>query len=164
MNPEERVKEAYLVADTLYRYYAKLAARFYQFNLWLLFVISLLSIGAVIAGLSEAPVWAAVGLSSVAAVVAFMIPVLDFSRRAGVAASITAQCMDVVAGWDQLWWDVHSRRTYTEGWEKRHEELQLQLNRATSQAAIQNGFLDRGLLKAAGEDAQDYWDSAHAGA
>ena len=161
MNQQEtnKVWRGLLDAERFVRYYGRLAEKFSRWNRIALSVIAILTSGAAVAMLAELPAWAdgwAPPLLAVfAAALAFWLSYADYSRRAGIAAGIAAQCMELVQEWEELWLDANASDVSA-----RANELAGKMIRVTSPALQQQGFDDRKLNKRCEVEADHYWQVA----
>ena len=144
MNQQEtnKVWRGLLDAERFVRYYGRLAEKFSRWNRIALSVIAILTSGAAVAMLAELPgwtdSWAPPLLAVFAAALAFWLSYADYSRRAGIAAGIAAQCMELVQEWEELWLDANASDVSA-----RANELAGKMIRVTSPALQQQGFDDR---------------------
>ena len=112
MNQQEtsKVWRGLLDAERFVRYYSRLAEKFSRWNRIALSVIAVLTSGAAITMLAELPGWASGWtpplLAVLAAALAFCLSYADYSRRAGIAAGIAVQCVELAQEWEKLWLDA----------------------------------------------------------
>ena len=154
------VKELVIDADRIYRYYCKLSSKYAEANRRLMFAIAFVSVGAVVSVFAAPDYsWIAAVLSIAAALLATAVPLFDFSRRAGVAASIANSCMDITD--DVRGLVEKSRLVSTIEIQKDVDALTRRLTRATAPAALQDGFDDEKLSRQAYKEAQRSWESRY---
>ena len=161
MNQQEtnKVWRGLLDAERFTRYYSRLAEKFSRWNRIALSVIAVLTSGAAVAMIAELPGWASGWapplLAMLAAALAFWLSYADYSRKAGVAAAIAVQCMELAQEWEELWMDADAPDAPA-----RAKELAGRMIRATSPALQQHGFEDRKLNKRCEDEADEYWQVA----
>lgn len=161
MNQQEtnQVWRGILDAERLTRYYSRLAERFSTWNRRLMWLIAVLSSAAVATLFAELPGWTALwvpaAFSIPAAALALWASYADYSRKAGLAAGIASLCMELVQEWEPLWLDVDADDVPA-----RARELAQRLNRITTPALQQHGFVDDKLNKRCFDEANEYWQSA----
>ena len=158
MNQQEtnKIWRGLLDAERLTRYYSRLAEKFSRWNRVALSVIAALTLGAAVTMLAELPAWASgwspPAFALLASALAFWLSYADYSRRAGVAAAIAVQCMELAHEWEALWLDADAPDVSS-----RANELAGRMIRVTSPALQQHGFEDRKLNKRCAEEADEYW-------
>ena len=152
MNEQEtnKVWRGLLDAERFVRYYGRLAEKFSRWNRIALSVIAVLTSGAAVLMLAELPAWAdgwaPPSLAILAAALAFWLSYADYSRRAGIAAGIAVQCMELAQEWEELWLDADAPAPDVSA---RAKELSGRMIRVTSLALQQHGFEDRNSTSAA---------------
>ena len=147
-------------AQRIYRYYSKLSTKYARRHQALMLAISVLTVTAVVLiGIGVPVVFIAV-IAAGAAVLSAVIPILDYSRRAAVAASVAHLCMDLTDDWEHVWLRSRLRTEYRLVDE--YEVLIRRLTRATAPAALQHGFDDEKLNQQADAEAKRDWNLTHA--
>ena len=150
MNQQEtnKVWRGLLDAERYTRYYSRLAEKFSRWNRVALSVIAALTLGAAVTMLAELPGWASgwspPALALLASALAFWLSYADYSRKAGVAAGIAVQCMELAHEWEELWLDADAPNVSS-----RAKELAGRMIRVTSPALQQHVFEDRNSTSAA---------------
>ena len=160
----EQLKEGAIEADWIYRYYAGLAGKYSKYNQRFMFAIAISSVLAIAATVANVDEWWATALTvllaGAAASLATAIPLVDYSRRAGVAASIAGSCMDLTDDWEMLW--RKSKNMTEDDILRESEPLMRRLTRATAPALLQHGFDDVKRNTKSLTDAQENWELTHA--
>lgn len=150
----QRVWNGLNQAEWLQRYYGRLSEKFAYRNRLSLTIIGIFSLVAAAALFADLPSWARWTPSIPAlfvACVAVLLSYTEYSRKAGIAASVAIVCMDLVRNWVNLWYDLYSGKA-----RERAAVLEEQENRLTSLALIQSGMLDEKLREKYQKEAYEY--------
>ena len=162
MNEELRklIKRELVIAETLSRFYGRLAERFNRWHRLSLFGIVTASLMAVITALLEPAgvslIYAElsvipIGLSVVVILGALWLSYVDFSRHAGTAAGIASVCMDLVDEWEELLFSGYGDVA------PKARDLKQRINKLTSVALMEHGFEDPKLHRRCTDEANEYW-------
>ena len=152
-----RVWLGLLESDRLARYYGRLAERFghrHRIGMILLASFSLGAVATLFVSLREWGIWVSVAFSVPAAVIAIVLSYVDYSRKAGISASIASLCIELTQEWRQLWEGSDSNEVLS-----RANEFDRRLNMVTTPALQQTGFNDETLNGECEKKAYAYWPS-----
>ncbi len=163
MQDHGRVWRGLLEADRLSRYYGLIAERFrdkYRYAMWSIAVVSFaltaLGFGSAMrafdGNIKLAIVWGSVFTAFLVGAVALWVSYADYSRKAGLAASISHQCEELTHEWEDLWYDL-----YAEDAPARTRDLARRMTRIAATARYEGGFVDDALNAECTGDAYSYW-------
>ena len=162
---QSNVTKHAIEAQRIYRYYSKLSTKYARRHQALMLAISLLTVGAVVLIGMGAPLGFVSLAAAGAAIMSAVSPILDYSRRAAVAASVAHLCMDLTDDWEQVWLmskePTGYRLTAHNRLDDEYTTLVRRLTRATAPAALQHGFDDEKLNKEANAEAKRDWELTH---
>ena len=147
-----------LESGRLARYYGHLAERYSRYSrlsLMGLAVASIATAGISFLNLPSWAAWAAVLIPLLVAAAAIAMSYLDYSRRAGIAASIASLCIEAERDWESLWWDMYAQDAI-----ERAQALARRVDVYTATALHQHGFYDAKLNERYNEETNEFWTKA----
>ena len=157
---QEHIRNHAIEAQRIYRYYGMLSTRFARCHQALMLSVAIPAVAAAVLAGSEINVLSVIAASATAAAIAAVAPILDYSRRAAVAASIAHLCMDLTDDWEDLW--IRSSNMPGSELQLEADRLIRRLTRATAPAALQQGFDNPKLNMRADKEAKKDWELRHA--
>lgn len=154
-----RVWNGLTSADRLERYYTRLADRLSWRNKTLLIVIGVLSLATATTLFASLPQWAE-WIPAVPALIVAVLSVctsyLDYSRKAGIAASISGQCRNLGNDWRDLWFSLYSADV-----RERASRLEREEDRITEPASMEHGFWHAKLHSQCQKEGYEYCARAY---